>query len=322
VSLFRPATKAQSKLRAALAGPAGSGKTWTALEIATFLASSVDGRVALIDTERGSASKYSGDFAFDVAELADFHPDRYIEAIRDAEAAGYAALVIDSLSHAWSGPGGVLDFVDHVAARNKGNKFDAWRQGTPLQNRLVDAILSSRLHVIATLRTKQEYVVERGAEGKTSVRKVGLAPVQRDQIEYEFDVFGELDAEHTLAITKSRCRALADAVIPKPGRQVAEKLLEWLNDGAPAPAPAVAPAPEAKPVMGQMEFGKAAELTLWDRWNAAVTEAVELGIAEIPALAEDAPDDFIKAEGKKLRARIDAVKAQRGGATSRTTSRS
>jgi hypothetical protein len=234
---FHKATRTRSRLRLALIGPAGSGKTYTALRIAKGLGD----KIALIDTERGSASKYSGDLLdFDVLELETFAPKTYVEAIHAAEAAGYEVLVIDSLSHAWAGKGGALEMVDQAAKRSRsGNSFAAWREVTPEHNALVDAILGARLHVIATMRTKTEYVVEAVA-GKRTPKKVGLAPIQRDGAEYEFDVVGDLNLDHELVVSKTRCSALDGAVIRRPGEDVAEVLKRWLTDGAPvADAPRI-----------------------------------------------------------------------------------
>lgn len=223
--MFQKAKKSQSKLRLALVGPSGSGKTYTALTIGKALGQPI----AVIDTERGSASKYAGDVAeFDVCELESFEPERYIKAIESAAAAGYPVLVIDSLSHAWSGTGGALDQVDR-----RGGKFQAWRDVTPMHNALIDAILAYPGHVIATMRVKTAYEVSKDEKGRTEVVKLGLEPVQRAGCEYEFDVVGDLDQKHTLKITKSRCSVLADRVIRNPGADVAETLLAWLSDGAP-----------------------------------------------------------------------------------------
>lgn len=231
MATFRKATKQQAKLRMALIGPSGSGKTYTALRIASHLGE----RVAVIDTERGSASKYADKFEFDVLELDSFHPQRYIEGIQAAEAEGYDVLIIDSLSHAWSGKDGALELVDKAAKRmQSSNTFAAWRDVTPLHNALVDAMLQSRLHLIVTMRAKTEYIVEKDERtGKSVPRKVGLAPIQRDGLEYEFDVVADMDLDNTLIVSKSRCEALSGAVIPKPGEEVADTLKAWLTDGAP-----------------------------------------------------------------------------------------
>jgi hypothetical protein len=228
--VFKRATKKESKLRLGLIGPAGSGKTYTALTVAKHFG----GRVAVIDSEHGSASKYANLFTFDALELENFSPTDYVNAIKAAEQAGYDILIIDSLTHAWSGKNGALELVDKVAARMKsGNSFAAWREVTPLHNQMVDAILASKLHVIATLRSKTEYVIEEDSRGKKVPRKIGMAPIQRDGLEYEFDVVADLDWENRLIVTKTRCSELAGAVINKPGKEFADTLKKWLgNDEA------------------------------------------------------------------------------------------
>lgn len=232
---FQKAVKYGAKLRMAIAGPAGAGKTWTALLLAEALA---DGKgVAVIDTEHRTASKYADVYDFDSMELTNFHPQKYIDAIHEAEEAGYAVLVIDSLSHAWIGSGGVLEEKDRIAKQKyQGNSFSAWNEASQLQNKLVNTILSSKLHIICTIRSKMDYVLEKNeATGKTTPRKVGMAPVQRDDLAYEFDVFATMEIDNTLIVDKSRCPDLSGAIIAKPDASVAHTLKSWL-DGAPAPA--------------------------------------------------------------------------------------
>lgn len=225
---FKKATKAQAKGRIALCGPSGAGKTYTALELATGLGE----KVAVIDTERGSASKYADEFDFDVMELETFHPQNYIDGIKEAEAGGYDVLIIDSLSHAWMGKGGVLELHDKAKTKSRsGNSYMAWRDVTPIHNDLVEAILQSKMHVIVTMRSKVEYVQEKDDKGKTVPKKVGMAPIQRDGMEYEFDIVGDLDVDNNLIITKTRCRHLTGAVINKPGAETAQIIKDWLTDG-------------------------------------------------------------------------------------------
>lgn len=236
---FVKATKQQSKLRLALYGPSGSGKTYSALLIAKHLG----GPIAVIDTERGSASKYAGDVAdYDVLELTSYEPEKYIRAIKEAAAAKYPMLVIDSLSHAWMGKGGLLDQADA-----KGGRFDAWKTLTPQQHALVDAILGYTGDVIVTMRTKTEYVVEQNDKGKSAPRKVGLAPVQKDGIEYEFDVAGSMNIDNVMTIEKTRCPALSGRTIRHPGADVAAELRAWLDVGVPRAevAPTESPPPES-----------------------------------------------------------------------------
>lgn len=241
---FRKATKKQSKLRLALVGPSGSGKTYTALSIAKGLGQ----RIAVVDTERGSASKYADLFSFDALDLESFSPQMCIDAIHAAAKAGYDVLVIDSLSHFWMGSGGALEQVDNIAKKSQSrNSYTAWRDVTPLHNAMIDAIIRAPLHVIATMRAKTEYVMEKDDRGKTVPRKVGIQPVQRDGMDYEFDVVGDVNENHELIIGKTRCPALADRVFKKAGADVATILTGWLTDGAEAtPAPPVTTIIEAQ----------------------------------------------------------------------------
>lgn len=266
---FVKAVKVSAKIRMALAGPSGSGKTYTALTLATALA---DGQpVAVIDTERGSASKYSDLFSFDVMELDSFHPDTFTAGIQEAAAAGYAVLVIDSLSHAWNGTGGLLEIVESIAKRSKSNSsFNAWGEATPIQNRMIEAITRSKMHIIVTMRSKQEYILETNSNGKTVPRKVGMAPVQRGDLEYEFDIFGEMDYDNNLIIQKSRCPALSGAVIGKPDSQVADVLKSWLS-GVPVPMPTPADIAAIRNEVGAAFAFKDEEFeTRWSKCKATI----------------------------------------------------
>jgi len=228
---FRRAVKHGAKLRFAVCGPSGSGKTYTLLTLATELG----GPIALLDTEHGSASKYADIFDFDVLQLDSYDPLRLIELIDAAAERPYRVLCIDSLSHFWIGKDGELEKVDRAARRMQSpNSFAAWKQVTPIHNALIDKIISAPLHVLVSMRSKTEWILDRDDRGKTVPRKVGLAPVMRDGIEYEFDVCGEMDQENTLQVTKSRCPKLSGGVFPKPGRELADVLKEWLGaDTAP-----------------------------------------------------------------------------------------
>ena len=230
---FQKAVKYDAKLRLAIAGPSGSGKTYTALKMAGIL--SGDKRVALVDTEHGSASKYADQFDFDVLELAEFSPDTFVKAIKNAEEAGYGLIILDSLSHAWAGTGGLLDIVDGIARRsNSSNTFIAWKDATPIQNRMIDTIIASNIHVIATLRAKEGYALEKDEKtGKQVPVKKGMEPIQRDGVEYEFDVFAMMDINNKMTITKTRCPALTGKVYSKPDIEPAATLLEWLKGEKP-----------------------------------------------------------------------------------------
>src|SRR5690606_22027456 len=151
------------------------------------------------------ASKYADLFKFDVCEPDTFDPRDLTEMIIGAAKAGYSVFVVDSLSHYWMGTGGELDLVDAAAKRIRDNSFAAWKTVTPIHNQLVDTLISTKIHIIACLRTKTEWVLEKDEKtGKSAPRKVGTTPIMRDGIEFEFDVCGDLDQENNLTITKSR----------------------------------------------------------------------------------------------------------------------
>ncbi|MFD7409560.1 ATP-binding protein [Streptomyces sp. NPDC059866] len=228
---FTPATKEQAKARIAFTGPTGSGKTYTALVTGTGLGD----RIALVDTEHGSAAKYADEFAFDTLPLTTFQPTALVEALAVAAHDGYDVMIVDSLSHFWSGSGGMLEQVDNAARRvGAGNSFAGWKEARPLERTMIDALLAYPGHLIVTMRTKTEYVVEADERGRKVPRKVGLKPEQREGIEYEFDIVGDLDHENTLVISKSRAKPLSGTVLHKPGVEFAEAVLNWLKAGKPA----------------------------------------------------------------------------------------
>ena len=217
------------------------------------IASELGGPVALVDTERGSAEKYADLFEFDTLPLESFSPDLVPRLIETAVAQGYRVLIIDSLSHFWSGTDGELDQVDKVKRRLRDNGFAAWREITPKHNRMIDAMLSAPIHILVSMRVKTEWVMEtEEGTGKTKPRKVGLQPVMRDGIEYEFDVCGDMDQENTLQITKSRCPQLSGGVFPKPGQELADVLKQWLRSEA-APRSQERPPSEAARLLEQSQ---------------------------------------------------------------------
>lgn len=239
---FAKATKTQSRLRCGIMGPSNSGKTWQALTLANAI-----GKTAVIDTENGSASKYADLFDFDVINLANHHPDEYGKLLDAAALAGYEAVVIDSLTHAWDA---TQRLVDDEVIRTRGNSFQIWGKVGQVYNRLMQKIIQSPIHVISTMRSKTEYVLEENDKGKKVPRKVGLAPQVRQGAEYEFDVVLECDHENNVWATKSRCPALNGKTWIKPKREIADVLKAWLSDGAPAPAPAA-------PVLTAADLGAA-----------------------------------------------------------------
>lgn len=244
--MFSPASRKQSKLRLAICGPSGSGKTYSSLQIASGIAG--DGAIAVIDTERGSASLYSGMVPFDVCELhPPFEPARYVSALEEAAQGEYAVVIIDSLSHAWEGEGGVLDMHDKATkAQRSANSYVAWRHVTPKHNELVNAILQSPIHVIATLRTKTAYEVQDNERGRKMPVKIGTKPIQREGIEYEFTTVFDMSCEQVATAGKDRTGLFIDSP-HTPTKETGERLLAWLETGEDA-------TPSADAYLDQLEL--------------------------------------------------------------------
>lgn len=253
--MFRQATKQAAKLRAAVFGPSGAGKTFTSLRLAT----GIGGKIAVIDSERRTASKYADRFDFDVCDLGSGQHTvgDYVTAIRAAADAGYDVLIIDSLTHAWQQ---LLDEIDAIAkAKYRGNTWSAWSEGTPKQRAMVDAILDFPGHVIATMRSKTEWTTAETGNGKSAPKRVGLTPEQGKGIEYEFDMLFELSTEHIMTVIKDRSGKFQDQVIQDPGETVGRSMAAWLDEGAPPLSIAEQIQAKAKAV-GLTDFGVKAML--------------------------------------------------------------
>jgi hypothetical protein len=217
--MFKKATKAKSKARILLSGASGSGKTTAALTIASQLGK----RIAVIDTESGSASLYSDKFNFDVLELGPpYSPERFIEGVEAAEQAGYEVIVIDSITHEWSGPGGVLDIKTKM-----GDRFQDWAKVTPRHEAFVQALLRSKAHIVATVRSKQGYAIDE----KNRPKKVGLEPQQRDGLDYEFTLVFAINESHMAEATKDRT-GIFDSKPEIISSATGKRLVDWLNSGA------------------------------------------------------------------------------------------
>lgn len=220
--MFKKACKKQQKLRLLLEGASGSGKTYSALLIAKAMGK----KIAVIDTERGSASLYDNVAEFDTCDLTpDFTPEKYINAINEAVKSGYDVLIIDSISHEWSGKGGCLEIQSKL-----GGRFSDWAKVTPRHNAFIDAILNADIHIIGTSRTKTDYEVSKDDKGKQKVEKIGLRTEQREGLDYEFTTVLRLNENHIATSTKDRTSLFTglDFII---NEEVGLKLLEWLNDG-------------------------------------------------------------------------------------------
>ena len=226
--VFHKATKEKAKLRMGLTGPSGSGKTYTALNIAQYLSK----KVCVLDTEGNSASKYANLFDFCTLSLTDCHPQNFIKAIDAAVAEGFDVIILDSFSHAYNGKNGLLELADREKMKtSSANGFQAWAKLAPLTNALTQKLLTAPIHIIATLRVKTAYDMQKDDRGKLKPVKIGTEPIQKAGIEYEFDVLGDMDADNNLLIAKTRCPELNGQIFNKPGKEVADILNAWLNDG-------------------------------------------------------------------------------------------
>lgn len=226
--MFHRAERKQAKVRIAFCAPSGAGKTYSSLLVAQGLGE----RIAMIETENGSGELYSDLCEYDVCRITKpFTPKKYITAIHEAERAGYDVIIIDSLTHAWAGQGGLLEEVDK--RKGRGNDFSAWRDITPQHNELVNAMLESSCHVIATMRTKTAYdMVKDQKTGKVKPIKVGLAPVQRDGLEYEFTIVFDIDVDRHMATASKDRTSLFDGQCFVPDIEVGKAIKRWFLEGA------------------------------------------------------------------------------------------
>lgn len=236
---FRRAVKYDAKGRVALVGPAGAGKSFTMLRLLRALVGH-EGKIACIDTEHGSLSKYADQFEFDVLELDSFSPENFQDALKAAADAGYTGFGCDSLSHFWMGAGGALEFVDERAKRNR-DQMAGWKDFRPHERAMVDQMIASPMHVVVTMRTKTAYEEQVDDKGKKKRVKIGLAPVQREGLEYEFDLVGYMDDENNLIVDKTRCPHYSGKAMSKPGPKEFQAFVDWLK-GAHREAPPAAPA--------------------------------------------------------------------------------
>lgn len=244
---IRKASRKKAKLRLGISAPSGCGKTVSSLLLAYGITKDWD-KIGFIDTEEGSGELYVdqtfhgvkiGEYPY-IRISENYDPVKYVDAIHALEKYGVEIIIIDSLTHAWSGKGGLLDKQNKIVqADSKSNSYTAWRTITPQHESLVFTMLQSPVHIIATMRSKVEYAMQTKASGKTEVVKMGLAPIQREGMEYEFTVFFDIDSNRNAKSTKDRTNLFAAinaagevenktfVITPKTGEQLAV----WLNTG-------------------------------------------------------------------------------------------
>jgi len=243
---LKKAQRSKAFLKLGISAPSGGGKTLGALLLGYGLvkkmypdkpADFLWSKIAIIDTENGSGELYVGSTHQNtkigeynaVTIRSPFEVDKYISALDLCEKAGMDVCIIDSTTHAWSGEGGLLEEQQNIAKRI-GNSYAAWRDITPKHNEFVSKMLQTPMHVIATMRSKQEYVQEKTDNGKTTIRKVGLEPEQRKGMEFEFTVFFEIDVDHKAFGSKDRT-SLYDQKWFTITPEIGERYMEWLQGG-------------------------------------------------------------------------------------------
>lgn len=234
--MFQKAERKKAKLRLGLCGTSGSGKTYSSL----LIAKGIGKKIAVVDTENHSAELYAGMPnmpEYDVLTLSPpYETEKYVSAISEAEKQGYDVIILDSISHAWAGEGGLLDQQGKIADSGKGNSYTAWRNVTPKHNKFIEKMLSCNIHLIATMRSKTEYALVTNDKGKQEPKKMGMAPIQRDGMDYEFTVVLDIDQSHNAIPSKDRT-SLFDGKIFTPSEDTGVKLLAWLDSGKDVVAP-------------------------------------------------------------------------------------
>lgn len=264
---FRRAERRRAKLKLALTAPTGGGKTFSALTLATGVVRTLEAagvlqpripipaeeggglqpRIAVIDTENDSAALYSERFEFDTLNLAPpYTTAKYLSAIRLAISKGYDFLIVDSGSHQWAGEGGILQRKEKLDQKPGSNSYTNWGSMTPEQEQFKSAILHSQIHMLMTLRSKMDYIIETNSRGKQAPVKVGLAPVQRDGMEYEFATVFDIDVTHNASVSKDRT-GLFDGFHDILSAEHGDKIATWLLAGKDAPAPAAFEMPKPAP---------------------------------------------------------------------------
>jgi hypothetical protein len=228
---FIKATRQKVFLKLAFTGPTGSVKTYSANLLAAGLANG--GRIALLDTENQSASLYANRFRFDVLDISPpFTESKFIDGIRSAVQEGYCVLIIDSFSHAWQG---VLDYKAGLDAKG-GNSYVNWNKAGSKFNDVLAAVLQSKIHIIACMRSKMDYILEPDTKGRMTPRRVGLAPIMRDGTEYEFTTVFDGDLDHFVTVSKDRTGLFIDQRF-RVTEETGSKLLAWLESAPEIPAP-------------------------------------------------------------------------------------
>ncbi|GGE14042.1 AAA family ATPase [Psychroflexus salis] len=224
---LQKAKRHQVKLRVGLSGASGFGKSYSALLLAYGMTNDWS-KIAIIDTENNSANLYAHLGDFNVLSIREpFSPERYIKAIETCEKAGMKVIIVDSITHEWSGKGGCLEIHEKL-----GGRFQDWAKVTPLHNSFIDKIINSKAHLITTVRRKIDYSLDSNMGGKTRVIKHGTKEVTREGYEYELTVNFELINDNHLAkASKDRTGLFMNQPEFVINQSTGKKLIEWCSEG-------------------------------------------------------------------------------------------
>lgn len=271
MSTLRKATRQKAKIRLGLSAVSGGGKTFSALLIAKGLAGGDLSKVAIIDTENGSADLYAhlGDYSV-LPLTAPYTPEKYIDAVKDCENAGMEVIIIDSITHEWDGKGGCLE----IHSQMTGNSYTNWALVTPRHQAFIDAVLQCKCHVITTVRRKQDYEMSKDSNGKIKVEKAGLKEITREGFEYELTANLELDAKHNATASKDRTGLFEGKPQFVPSEETGRMILEWCELG-------IDPKEELNKALSNLGNVKSKED--WDLFKGGLSESVKSNPAFIAA---------------------------------------
>ncbi len=220
---FKKAVKKQLKAKILLSSLSGGGKTYSALRMARGIVGP-KGRIGVIDSENKSSNLYANIFNFDVADIsAPFHPKKYVDITEEA-IKSFDILIIDSITHEWSGEGGCLEIKENI-----GQRYQDWKPVTKLHNKFINSIIQAPIHIITTVRTKIGYEINK-EDGKTKVTKLGLQPITREGFEYENTIVFSINENNIATATKNRSPLFKGENF-QITEQTGEQIAEWLNDG-------------------------------------------------------------------------------------------
>ena len=223
---IQKAQKQKVKLRIGISSPSGFGKTYSALLMAFGMTQDWS-KIAVIDTENGSANLYAEMGEYNTLNLeAPYSPERYIEAVKTCEKASMEVIIIDSITHEWNGKGGCLQIHDQL-----GGRFQDWSKITPRHQAFIDAILASSCHVITTVRKKIDYSMDKDANGRTKVVKVGLKDITREGFDFEMTTFFEIiNDNHLVIASKDRTNLFSGKPEFKISSNTGKLLVKWCNN--------------------------------------------------------------------------------------------